>query len=92
MARILVTAQVENADAWEKSFRTHAGLFRSQTAVSPISFTVTADNQAVIYMEAESLDTYMEILESGATAEAMAHDGVKRETVKVYVLDKELNL
>jgi hypothetical protein len=31
----------------------------------------------------------MEILESPATAEAMEADGVKRETVKVYVMDKE---
>jgi hypothetical protein len=31
----------------------------------------------------------MEILESPATADAMGNDGVIRETVKVYVLDKE---
>jgi len=30
----------------------------------------------------------MATLDSPATAEAMAFDGVKRETVKVFVLDK----
>jgi len=29
------------------------------------------------------------VLEPPATAEAMASDGVERETVKVYVLDQE---
>jgi hypothetical protein len=31
-------------------------------------------------------------MESPASAEAMASDGVKRETLKVYVLDKEMKL
>jgi hypothetical protein len=31
----------------------------------------------------------MEVLESPDTAEAMESDGVKQDTVKVYVLDKE---
>ena len=35
------------------------------------------------------MDTFMKVLDSPATAEAMAFDGVKRETVKVFVLDKE---
>jgi hypothetical protein len=42
--------------------------------------------------EPDDLDKYLEILNSQATADAMAYDGVKRETVKVYILDKELQL
>ncbi len=38
------------------------------------------------------LDTYLEILDSPETAAAMEYDGVKRETVKVFVLDKELQV
>jgi hypothetical protein len=34
----------------------------------------------------------MKAMASPATAEAMAFDGVKRETVKVFVLDKEFNV
>ena len=34
----------------------------------------------------------MLVLQSQATADAMAHDGVKRETVKSVVLDKEMKL
>jgi hypothetical protein len=37
-----------------------------------------------------NLDAYMKIFNSPATAEAMASDGVKRETVQTFVLDKEV--
>ena len=43
-------------------------------------------------MEPDDLDTFMTILDSPATAEAMAADGVQRETVKVFVLDKEFQV
>jgi hypothetical protein len=35
---------------------------------------------------------YLKGLESQETADAMAYDGVKRETVKIFVLDKEMTL
>jgi hypothetical protein len=34
----------------------------------------------------------LEVLGSPATADAMAYDGVKRETVKTLVLDKEFRV
>jgi len=43
-------------------------------------------------MTTRCLAKYLELMDSPETAEAMAQDGVKRETVKVYVLDKEINL
>jgi hypothetical protein len=43
-------------------------------------------------MEPESLDAFTRAMESQATVEAMAFDGVKRETVKTFVLDKEIVL
>jgi len=92
MSRIVITAQVENAADWENGFRTHGDLFKSQTVVSPISFTVNGDNEVAIFSEVEDVDKYMEILESSETAEAMAQDGVKRDTVKVFVLDRDFNL
>ncbi len=91
MPRIIITAQVEDAANWEKGFRTHGDLFREQTTTA-VNFTVTNDNEVAVHFEADNLDKYMELLESPATAEAMALDGVKRETVKVFVLDKVLDL
>ncbi len=88
MTKIVVTAQVEDSVKWEEGFRTHGDLFRSQT-VSRVDFATTDENEVAVCLEPEDFDKFMEIFESPATEEAMAADGVKRETVKVYVLDKE---
>ena len=92
MAKVVITAQVEDAVKWEKSFRTHGDLFRSQTVTKPINFATIAGNMVAVCAEPDNLDTFMKILNSSATADAMAADGVKRETVKVFVLDKEFKV
>ena len=90
MPKVIVTAEVEDAVKWEAGFRTHGDLFRTYTH-APIHFTI-AGNEVTICMEPEHLDTFRRIMESQATADAMASDGVKRETVKTFVLDKEMKL
>ena len=92
MARVVVTAQVEDAVKWEKSFRTHGDLFRSQTVTKPINFATIEGNMVAVCAEPDNLDTFMKILNSAATADAMTADGVKRETVRVFVLDKEFKV
>jgi hypothetical protein len=91
MPTVIITADIEDAAKWETGFRTHGELFRSQTVNKPISFTVTELNQAVVLFEPDDLEKYMQVLDSPATAEAMDFDGIKRETVKVFVLDKEFD-
>ena len=88
MTKIIVTAEVEDSARWEAGFRTHGDLFRSQT-VSRVEFATGEGNEVAVCFEPADFDKFMEIFESPATAEAMAFDGVKRETVKVYVMDKE---
>ena len=92
MTKIVVTAQVNDARQWEQAFRTHAALFRTQAIKSPMSFTVTGKNEIAICSETDDLETFMKVFESQATADAMRNDGVKRETVKYFVLDKTLEL
>ena len=91
MPRVIVTAEVEDLAKWEDGFRTHGELFREQTINKPISFATTGKNQVVVFFEPDDLDTYLQVLDSAATAEAMKSDGVKRETVKAIVLDKEFD-
>ena len=91
MPKVIVTAQVEDSANWENGFRSHAGLFNDYTATA-INFSATDDNEVAILWDVANLDRYLELMDSPETAEAMAQDGVKRETVKVYVLDKEINL
>ena len=92
MSKVVVTAEVEDPVKWEKNFKTHASLFRSQTVTTPVSFATIEGNYVAVCLEPDDLDTCMKVLNSPATAEAMAFDGVKRETVKVFVLDKELKI
>ena len=91
MAKVIATIQVEDANKWEQGFQTHGDLFRSQTANRAISYSVQG-NEVTILFEPDDLDTYLKILDSEATHEAMALDGVKRETVKIAVLDKEFKV
>ena len=92
MPKVVITAQVEDSGKWEKGFRTHGNLFKSESVTKPINFATIAGNQVAICAEPDNLDTFMKVLDSPATAEAMAFDGVKRETVKVFVLDKEFKV
>ena len=91
MPRVIATAQVEDAAKWEEGFRTHGAHFRSGTTNKPIHFRVTEDNEIAILFEPDDLETFLEVQGSPATEEAMAFDGVKRETVKIFVLDKEFD-
>jgi hypothetical protein len=91
MPKIIITAQVQDPVKWEAGFRTHGDLFQTYTLHAPIQFTMTG-NEVAICMEPENLDTFRRAMETPATADAMAFDGVKRETVKTFVLDKEMNL
>jgi len=90
MTKIIITAQVEDAAKWEEGFRTHGDLLRSMTSTVTY-FTISKDNEMTLYADVEDVDKYFEVLESPATEEAMAFDGIKRDTVKVAVLDKEFS-
>ena len=91
MSRAIITAQVEDSVNWEKRFRSHEELFKEYTATA-IHFATTDENEVAILWEVSDPDKFLEQLESPKTAEAMAQDGVDRESVKVYILDKEINL
>jgi hypothetical protein len=89
MPRIVITAQVEASKQWEKGFRTHKKLFKRYTATA-IHYTATADNEVAIVMRVKNLQKFLDGMQLPETAEAMAFDGVKRDTVKQFLLDKKL--
>ena len=91
MPKVIATAQVKDAAKWEEGFRTHGDLFTSQTIKKPIHYNVSKQNKIIICFEPEDVDTFLEVLDSRRTEKAMEFDGVKRETVKVVVLDKEFD-
>jgi hypothetical protein len=88
MHRVVIVAEVEDTAKWEEGFRTHGDLFKSQT-VATCRYATTGDHEVTVCFEVDDLETYFRILESAATEEAMAFDGIRRETVKISVLDKQ---
>lgn len=91
MTKVVITAEVEDLAQWEAGFRSHGDLFKRQTVSSPISIATGEGNEVALIFEPEDLDTFMKLLESDGPA-AMANDGVKRETVKMFVINKEFVL
>ncbi len=93
MPQIVFVAEVEDSAAWEERFRSHKDLFTQLYApmgMNVISFATTPDNRIVLYTETSDLDAYFATLDSDEIKGAMAEDGVKRDTVQVHVLDKQL--
>ena len=91
MPKIVLTCQVQDPVKWEAGFRTHGDVFRTYNLQAPVNFSVTG-NEVVLCMEPADLGAFKKAMESPVTAEAMAFDGVKRETVKMFVLDKEVKV
>ena len=89
--KVVVIAEVEDPKKWERNFRTHGDLFRSQTVKKAVDFAIVG-NKVAVCLRPKDLDTFMKIFQSPATADAMKVDGVKRETVQTFVLDKRLEL
>lgn len=90
MKKVIITAKVEDSAKWEEGFRTHGELFKRLTCVSPIHISIQEGNEVALFSDVENLDTYMKILETEGPA-AMANDGVIKETVKIFVMDKEFH-
>lgn len=91
MPKIVVTAQVQDPVKWEAGFRTHGDLFRSMKVHDAMHYAITGDEISV-FGDTENLEAFMRVMNSPATVDAMAIDGVRRETVKLVVFDKELRL
>ena len=90
MPKVIVTAQVEDVVKWEAGFRTHGDLFRnSYTVTTPVGIAISEGNEIAVCFEPADVNTALEAIRSSATADAMTVDGVKKETVKVYVMDRE---
>ncbi len=85
MPKIIVTAEVEDGAAWEAGFRTHGDLFRTQTC-SKMEYSING-NEVAVCADPADFDAFMAWFEAPETAEAMAFDGIKRDTVKVFVMD-----
>ncbi len=91
MATVIITAQADDLAKWEAGFQTHVDLFRKYTATS-VRYGSTDENELAIIWEVQDPDVMLSQLELEETATAMEFDGIRRDTVKVYVVDKVIDL
>ena len=87
MPIVILTANVKNGAAWERSYRTHGDLFKA-AGLGTFHYSID-DDHVVMSTEVADVDAYMDFIKSKATQDAMKDDGVKRKSVKVFVLDKQ---
>ncbi len=92
MSRIVVTAKVKDVDKWEEGYRAHAPMLRELMNVSKlVQFCTNAEtNEVCISAEPNDLEHYLKMAQSPQIAEAMEKNGVVKETVQFYILDKVL--
>jgi len=92
MTRIVLTAQVDNTKEWEQQFRTHADLFRQMGLAKVYDYSIGKGSSVAVSVEVDDVDQFLTSLESPENVAAMENDGVQRNTVQVFVLDKSLRL
>lgn len=92
MTRIVATAQVKDVVKWEEGYRAHATMLREILGVTKtVHFTTNSETiEICINAEPDDLEHYLKMVQSPEVAEAMDKNGVLRDTIKFYILDKQL--
>jgi hypothetical protein len=89
MPKVILTAQVEDAKKWEAGFKTHGDVFRTYDLKGPVEYSVVG-NEVGLCFDVKDAEKFKSAMQSPETAAAMQFDGVKRDTVKTFVLEKEV--
>ena len=89
MPKVIITAQVEDAQKWEAGFKTHGDVFLTYDLKGPVEYKVVG-NEVALCFDVKDVEKFKGAMHSPETAAAMQFDGVKRETVKTFVLEKEV--
>ena len=88
MTPVVVTAKVEDVTKWEEWLRTHGKHFKNMGVTSPIGIAINDGNEVAVYFEPAAVGKFMSQLDTPENAAAMERTGVKKDTVKVYVMDR----
>lgn len=92
MTKIVLTAQVEDTETWEKEFRGHRDFFKEFGYTSVYEYAIGENSEVALVVDVNDVNGFLATLESPENVAAMENDGVKRDTVKVWVIDKTLPL
>ncbi len=89
MPKVVVVGQVEDTAKWETEFRTHGEHFKNMGVTGSIGIAINDGNEIAACFEPADATKFLQMMDTPENVAAMEQDGVKRETVKVYVMDKE---
>ena len=73
MAKLILTAEVEDTEKWEEGFRTHMDLFKSQT-ITTMVFGIGEDNTVALYQE---IDKPRHVARSAGVTRNRGGDGLR---------------
>ena len=90
MPRVIFTAQVENSEKWEKGYRTHGELLKKYDHCRSPTLQRRKRMKLPSMRNPKIWTSSLRFLNLRLQQRLWLNDGVKRETVKVYVLDKEI--
>jgi hypothetical protein len=90
MPLVILTADVKDGKAWERAYRSHGDLFKA-AGIGAVNYTVGDDGHVVMCTDTDDVEGYMSFIKSKSTQDAMKNDGVTRDTVKVFVLEKKFS-
>ena len=84
MPTMLIFHEVENVDHWLKSPK--RGQFFGPHGYTVRTFVDPTDAHRVgVLLKGPDLDTFEQMMQTDAAADAMRHDGVRPDTVRVLV-------
>lgn len=92
MTKIVVTAEVEDLEAWERGFRSHRDLFQEMGFASVYEYSIGKSSEVAVCVDVGDVDAFLASLDSPDNVAAMEADGIKRDTVRVFVFDKALQI
>jgi hypothetical protein len=87
MTGIVLTAHVKDAARWEKGFRAHADLLK-RGGMSNIHYSISDNNDVCVYFETDDVEASESFAQSPENIRGMEEDGVERDTLKSYRLEK----
>lgn len=84
----MLDLQCTSSDIMPSKDRKYHELFKAFGSEAPINYAISG-NEITICMEPEDVETYVKAARSQQAIDAMISDGLKVDTVKIVVLDKE---
>ena len=90
MPRIVTMMRVEDLDAWLERVPSRGEVYRLLTE-HPVDYGTTDEGEIVLSFEVDDLEVFFRAIRSQAFMEALAVDGIRRETAKIHVLDRKFD-